>query len=178
MTETDNRFFEKYKRLDKLCSEIYDDPKGISSYIADMEENEYIGQESIESWRAAYKSLKHARWLRNRIAHDENISDICTSDDIDFVTDFYNQIFSSTDPISQLEKRKTNSYISDSKNTEVFRDELPFSFDENSFKFELSEDNVPANSSKKKKGKILSAVAFVILVAVILFFYISKYVSR
>ena len=178
MTETDNRFFEKYKRLDKLCSEIYNDPKGISSYIADMEKNEYIGQKIIGSWRDTYKSLKHARWLRNRIAHDENISDICTSDDIDFVTDFYNQIFSSTDPISQLEKRKTSSYTSDSSSTEVFRDEPLFSFDENSFKMELSENNVSANSGKKKKRKFLSAVAFVILVAVILFFFISKYVSR
>ena len=178
MTETDNRFFEKYKRLDKLCSEIYYNPKGISSYIADMEENEYIGQKIIGSWRATYKSLKHVRRLRNRIAHDENTLDICTSDDIDFVTDFYNQIFSSTDPISQLEKGKTSSYTLDSSSTEVFRDEPLFSFDESSFKTELSENNVPANSNKKKKRKFLSAVAFVILVAVILFFYISKYVSQ
>ncbi|HCT17203.1 MAG TPA: hypothetical protein DIW36_07500 [Ruminococcaceae bacterium] len=178
MTETDNRFFEKYKRLDKLCSEIYDNPKGISSYIADMEENEYIGQKIIGSWRATYKSLKHVRRLRNRIAHDENISDICTSDDIDFVTDFYNQIFSSIDPISQLEKRKTNSYTSDSRNTEVFRDESPFSFDESSFKMELSENNVSASDSNKKKKNVLSAVTLIVLIAVILFFFISKYVSQ
>lgn len=178
MTETDSLFFEKYKQLDKLCSEIYNNPKGISSYIADMEKNEYIGQEIIGSWRDTYKSLKHVRRLRNRIAHDENTLDICTSDDIDFVTDFYNQIFSSIDPISQLEKRKTSSYISDSRNTEVFRDDPPFSSDENSFKFKLSEDNIPTNTGKKKKRKALSTVAFVILIAVILFFYISKYVSQ
>ncbi|HAY73653.1 MAG TPA: hypothetical protein DCY31_07400 [Ruminococcaceae bacterium] len=178
MTETDNRFFEKYKRLDKLCSEIYDNPKGISSYIADMEENEYIGQKIIGSWRATYKSLKHVRRLRNRIAHDENTLDICTSDDIDFVTDFYNQIFSSIDPISQLEKRKTSSYTSDSRNTEVFRDESPFSFDESSFKMELSENNVSASDSNKKKKNVLSAVTLIVLIAVILFFFISKYVSQ
>lgn len=176
MTETDNRFFEKYKRLDKLCSEIYDNPKGISSYIADMEENEYIGQKIIGSWRATYKSLKHVRRLRNRIAHDENTLDICTSDDIDFVTDFYNQVFSGADPISQLEKRKTSSYTSDSRNTEVFRDEPLSSFDENSFKTELSENNVSANSGRKKK--VFSAVTLIVLIAVILFFFISKYVSQ
>lgn len=47
MTETDNLFFEEYKKLDKLCSDIYNDKYGISTYIKDMEENDYIGQKPL-----------------------------------------------------------------------------------------------------------------------------------
>lgn len=47
LTETDNLFFEEYKKLDKLCSDIYNDKYGISTYIKDMEENDYIGQKPL-----------------------------------------------------------------------------------------------------------------------------------
>ncbi len=104
MTETDNLFFEEYKKLDKLCSDIYNDKYGISTYIKDMEDNDYIGQKAVKSWHRVYKSLKNIRWLRSQIAHEVNTTGICTYDDIEFIQKFYNQIFASTDPISQLER--------------------------------------------------------------------------
>lgn len=104
MTETDNLFFEEYKKLDKLCSDIYNDKYGISTYIKDMEDNDYIGQKAVKSWHRVYKSLKNIRWLRSQIAHEVNTTGICTYDDIEFIQKFYNQIFASTNPISQLER--------------------------------------------------------------------------
>lgn len=49
LTETDNLFFEEYKKLDKLCSDKYNDKYGISTYIKDMEDNDYIGQKAVKS---------------------------------------------------------------------------------------------------------------------------------
>ena len=48
MTPTDNTFFEEYKHLDKICSDIYSTSGGVSQYILDMENHfsEGAGQES------------------------------------------------------------------------------------------------------------------------------------
>ena len=37
MQAIDNEFFEAYKRLDRLCSDIYGCRNGVSQYIEDME---------------------------------------------------------------------------------------------------------------------------------------------
>ena len=39
----DNEFFEAYKRLDRLCSDIYGCRNGVSQYIEDMERASYQG---------------------------------------------------------------------------------------------------------------------------------------
>ena len=36
MQAIDNEFFEAYKRLDRLCSDIYGCRNGVSQYIEDM----------------------------------------------------------------------------------------------------------------------------------------------
>ena len=37
MEQIDNKFFEEYKRLDKLCGEIFSCRNGVSEYITQME---------------------------------------------------------------------------------------------------------------------------------------------
>ncbi len=100
----DNDFFEAYKRLDKLCSEMYSCQNGVSEYIAQMERLTYNGQYRVSSWDTDYKTLKHVRWVRNQIAHDSGSYQISEPDDLDFVQDFRSRIFSGDDPLTLLRK--------------------------------------------------------------------------
>lgn len=106
MHSADNKFFEQYKRLDKLCSEIYSERNGISEYITDMENQAELGRRYVSSWELDYKSLKHVRWVRNRLAHAVDSSRISESEDCDFVCDFYRRIMDSKDPLTLLRKTK------------------------------------------------------------------------
>ena len=104
MQPADNEFFEEYKRLDKLCSEMYSCQNGISEYIAQMENKAYQGQYRIHSWDSDYKMLKHVRWVRNQIAHDSGTYQISEPEDLTFVRDYYNRIFSGQDSLTLLRK--------------------------------------------------------------------------
>lgn len=73
MGPQDNEFFEEYKRLEHLCSDMYSCKNGVSQYIEDMESRSPRETSLISSWYTDYKLLKHLRWIRNRIAHPENI---------------------------------------------------------------------------------------------------------
>ena len=100
----DNDFFEEYKRLEKLCSEMYSCKNGVSEYIAQMEHLTYKGQFRVSSWNNDYKMLKHVRWVRNQIAHDSGSYQISEPENLDFVQEFHSRIFSGTDPLTSLRK--------------------------------------------------------------------------
>lgn len=103
MKRTDNRFFEEYKRLDKLCGEMLSCKNGVSRYIAEMEAEERA-RDIIPSWKTDHKTLKHLRWVRNQIAHDTSDAAISDEDDLLYVRDFYKRITAQSDPLSQLRK--------------------------------------------------------------------------
>lgn len=100
----DNDFFEEYKRLDRLCSDMYSCQNGISEYIAQMENNSNQGRCRVSSWESDYKTLKHVRWVRNQIAHDSGSCQISEPEDLTFVLDFYDRIFSGQDSLTLLRK--------------------------------------------------------------------------
>ncbi len=104
MGPLDNEFFEEYKRLDRLCSDMYSSKNGVSRYIEDMESRSCRGADSILSWNTDYKLLKHLRWIRNRIAHDTDDYQISSESDLQNMRNFYERIFSGQDPIALLEK--------------------------------------------------------------------------
>lgn len=103
MQPADNKFFEEYKRLDKLCSEMYSCQSGISAYICEMEDKAYQGQRRVCSWNSDYKMLKHVRWVRNQIAHDSGTYQISEPGDLTFVRNFCRRIFSGKDPLTLLQ---------------------------------------------------------------------------
>lgn len=107
----DNEFFEAYKRLDRLCSDMYACRNGISQYIEDMEQHAYQGRCTIPSWERSYQTLKHLRWVRNRIAHDSGEVQICEECDIQDVNDFYDNIISGCDPLTQLRKYREHRTV-------------------------------------------------------------------
>lgn len=104
MKASDNAFFEEYKRLDKLCSDAYACSGGVSEYIARMERKAAQGRRHTDSWDADYKKLKHVRWVRNRIAHDEGAGPFSAPEDLKFVRDFYGRMLSGRDPLTLLRK--------------------------------------------------------------------------
>ena len=104
MQAIDNEFFEAYKRLDRLCSDIYGCRNGVSQYIEDMERVSYQGRLAIPSWEQAYRTLKHLRWVRNQLAHDSGQLQLCEERDIQDTNSFYDDIVLGCDPLTQLRR--------------------------------------------------------------------------
>ncbi len=100
-------FIDSYKSLEKLCSEIYDDNHGVSSYIDEMVNNS-LGSRYVRSWDEDLKQLKHYRWVRNQIVHEPNCSEenMCEYGDSEWIDNFHSRIMSGTDPLSQYRKAK------------------------------------------------------------------------
>ncbi len=94
-------FLDSYKRLDKLCGEIYGKDYGISAYIDDMEKNRR-GVFYVQNWDSDLARLKNYRYTRNQIVHDTSVyeEDVCDEDDGMWLDSFRTRIMESTDPIS------------------------------------------------------------------------------
>ncbi len=162
MQKPDNDFFETYKRLERLCSDLYSMRNGVSEYIADMEAKASHGRLLIPSWDSDYKSLKHIRWVRNRIAHDADDSQISEPSDLSFAKDFHNRIISEQDPLTLLRKAGTKQ-----KHTQA--DRQPRSVPNQSQRQPRTPEQQPERSSK------LSPVLMVlIMILLILVFFIIR----
>lgn len=102
MNQRDNEFFEEYKNLDKLCGEILNCEKGVSTYITIMEESTPC-KTAGTIWNGDYKLLKHLRYVRNQIAHDTGDSAVSTDEDLYNVKRFVNRILKQDDPLSYVD---------------------------------------------------------------------------
>lgn len=110
MTNLNNDFMESYKHLDKICREIFNSEKGVTTYIDAMKEiND--GNRYVPLWNETLYKLKHYRYIRNNYVHEVGTSqyDICTADDIEWLNNFYKEIIQTTDPLAQY-RRKKDSY--------------------------------------------------------------------
>lgn len=101
-------FTDSYKRLEKLCSEIYGDNHGLSIYIDEMI-SKPNGAYYVSGWNEDLKQLKHYRWVRNKISHEPGCTEenMCKSSDTQWLENFRLRIMSSngsTCAISQSEK--------------------------------------------------------------------------
>ena len=98
-------FIDLYKRIEKICNEIYDDKSGISRYIEEMEQKT-SGSLHVSGWNATLKRLKHCRWIRNKIVHDPGCTEenMCKADDVEWLQGFYSQIMSYNDPLALYRK--------------------------------------------------------------------------
>lgn len=92
------KFIDSYKRLEKLCNEMYNDNHGLSLYIDELAK---ISNKNL-SFSQDLKRLKHYRWIRNQIVHEPGCTEenMCNSDDVRYIEDFYFKILNSTDPLS------------------------------------------------------------------------------
>lgn len=102
MQKTDNDFFEEYKRVDTICSDMFSSREGITEYLNQME-NTPQGRYRVPTWENDYKHLKRCRWVRNQLAHN-NVYGMCKPEDLQFITGFHSRILSQNDPIALCEK--------------------------------------------------------------------------
>ena len=96
-------FMESYKYLDNLCKDM--NGIGITGYIKDMEQ-ELNGEFYVTGWKNDYLQLKHYRYIRNQIVHENyaNESDMCSARDSDWLDEFYQRIMEQTDPLAMCYK--------------------------------------------------------------------------
>ena len=107
MSKLNDAFMESYKHLDKICREIFNSDKGITTYIDTMQEiND--GNRKLPFWDDVLRKLKNYRYIRNMYVHDVDTSqyDICTKEDIVWLDKFYNSIMETTDPLAEYRRMK------------------------------------------------------------------------
>lgn len=93
-------FITSYKRLEKLCGDLYENNRGISSYIEDMKT--LPGYRHVSDWNEDLKQLKHYRQIRNQIVHEPDCSEetMCEPGDVEWLDRFYDRIMHQTDPLA------------------------------------------------------------------------------
>jgi hypothetical protein len=101
---SDVEFFEEYKRLDRLCADMFSCQNGVSAYIEQMESEAFQGRRHVPAWDADYKMLKHVRWVRNQIAHDSGGYLMSGPKDLQDVLEYRQRILLGTDALALLKK--------------------------------------------------------------------------
>ena len=100
-------FIDSYKRLEKLCNEIYGDIHGVKAYIEEMN-NTPLGARYVLGWDEDLKRLKHYKWVRNQIWHDLNCTEenMCEYGDAQWLDNFRSRIMSANDPLALYRKAR------------------------------------------------------------------------
>ena len=110
MKERNINFLEKYKTVDKLIKDAFGTKDGVTEYIRLMESKNSIGIKKVPSWKDDYFKLKHARWVRNQLAHEASIdSDICKKEDYDWLCGFCNRLLKGQDALALLSNKTKKS---------------------------------------------------------------------
>ena len=106
MANYNSEFFDEFKRLDKLCTEIYgrsaENKLGVTLYLEDMASKAQKGRAIVPDWAADYNRLRRLRGIRNELAHspDTFSKEMCSYADVEFIRSFYSRIIKRTDPLS------------------------------------------------------------------------------
>lgn len=109
MTDTEQEYFDEYKRLDNLCKDMFSVPNGVTTYIETMSECYADACRIVRGWKEEYKKIKYLRHLRNRIVHDSEQTD-CSRADISAVREFYKSLLNQEDPLALYRKAKSKGY--------------------------------------------------------------------
>ena len=102
MTQLDNEFFEEYKHLERLCSDMYSCRDGVRQYLEDMECQFSEGEKAIPHWAQDYRKLRGLRRTRNTLAHNVSEYQVCTEQNVENVIDFADRIMRQQDPLAML----------------------------------------------------------------------------
>ncbi len=124
-------FINAYKRLDNLCKDIFTAEKGVTTYIEEMEKIS-SGKFEVKNWDNAYKKLKHYRYIRNKIVHDNDATEdnMCDYLDIEWLEQFYSKILNRSDPLAVYEAilREQNSKPKQKPSITAIEDQNKYSF--------------------------------------------------
>lgn len=110
MKEIEMKFLDEYKKLDRLCQDMYSTSQGITEYINRMELFSNDGKYLIDRWDSDYFTLKHLRWIRNKIVHNLEETD-CSLEDLQSLTEFHQQILNREDSLALLYMMKQKQYV-------------------------------------------------------------------
>lgn len=159
MLEIEERLFDEYKTVDKICKDKFSSQSGVNQYIAEMERNFSYGRSVISSWNDDYYKLKHMRWLRNKIAHESDATD-CNWDDLAWLKEFHSRLLNRQDPLALLAKfnreQEKAAYMRKAANNQ------------NSRKAPLTESEKPSKSTVT--AAIVCIEIFIIIVAAVMLF--------
>lgn len=111
-------FLDSYKRLEKICSEMYGENHGLSQYIEEMK-NTVCGSGYVSGWDEDLKQLKHYRWVRNQITHEPGCTEanMCEYGDAGWLDNFHSRIMSGNDPLALYHKATRLHTVQKSKKT-------------------------------------------------------------
>lgn len=156
MLAIEERLFDEYKKVDKLCREIFSSQSGVTQYITEMEQKASYGRSVIPSWNDDYYTLKRVRWLRNKIAHESGATE-CNEHDATWLENFHRRLLAQQDPLALLRKagQKRSNYHTSRGN------------EQNTVSEQWVYRN--ANLQAKKESK-RSVVALIVLVEVLIIF--------
>ena len=121
MANFDMEFFSEYKAVEHICKDMYGDG-AVKAYIEETESCKSSEKIFINNWDKKLRTLKHLKWLRNQIAH-ENDSYEVTEQDIADIKAFHNDLLTQQDPLTLLRKEveKTNRKQQEQKRLEMAR---------------------------------------------------------
>lgn len=167
-------FFEEYKKLDRLCGDIYRDQHGISHYIDDMKTKSHADSCDIPGWKTDLNQLIRIRHIRNQMAHAEGAfeEELCTQYDIDWIRNFYQRILAQADPCAMLYQNTVIKKETQHKN----QDDLDSTTLYPNHFLKQEKPKTKKHSSKKKKNKTVSNLILVfatILLIIIVMIIIS-----
>ena len=102
-------FFEEFKRLSKLCNDMYNSTCGVTNYIDDMLKVPHNKVFNIPSRTNDLMQLKRLRHIRNTLAHETDAfnNPLCTKADIEWIQAFYSRILKQSDPLSLFNQNET-----------------------------------------------------------------------
>lgn len=151
-------FFEEYKKLDNLCKDLFKSDRGVSQYIEEMECTPFTKSRLVESWQDDYKMLKHVRWIRNNIAHNNECSG-CNKSDVKSVKDFYKKIINQKDPFSVIAQKSRELHRRNNKNYNTKRNDETAVYRENT-----------SNADNELKSIIIKIFTIICVICVLILF--------
>ena len=102
-------FFDEYKKLDKLCSEMYGiNSGGVTCYLNDMMAVPVMQRNRIPEWNQTYDRLRELRHIRNQMAHGEgSFEDYpCSEEDVLWLFEFRSKIMHISDPLAVYRRQR------------------------------------------------------------------------
>ena len=160
-------FLHAYKRLDNLCRDM--NGKGVTGYIEDMQRCS-SGSYYVPGWIQDYGHLKHYRYLRNQIVHENNIDEenMCTDSDVQWIEGFHQRILTQKDPLACYYRAVRPHPVKKGQGTQRTATQSHISTVER----QHYRDEADSSPQPRHMALILCALAVVLFVAVILSYLI------
>lgn len=174
MNNTNYAFFEEYKRLDKLCCDMYQCSNGVTQYIEDMNTTPFC---TVSNWRDDLEQLKRLRHIRNDLAHTQGAfsENLCSQQDIDWIHDFYNRILQQTDPLAMRHRLSSPRKPASAKSkpgAPVSPTLKPPTFSSQAHTYPSPAPSSTPPSEKDRDGSVFAVIITLLIILILIFLVI------